>query len=143
MNLSFWKDRSVLLTGHTGFKGAWTAFLLDSFGARVTGVALEPTPEQPLLRKFHLQGRIDHHVLDILNRDKLTTIVTKAEPDVVIHMAAQAIVRTSYLKPLETWNTNLIGSLNLIDAITLNEKKCAVVFITTDKVYKVNPQKKP
>ena len=115
MNLSFWKDRSVLLTGHTGFKGAWTAFLLDSLGARVTGVALEPTPEQPLLRKFHLQEGIDHHVSDILNRDKLVTIVTKAEPDVVIHMAAQSLVRESYQSPVKTFETNVVGTANLLD----------------------------
>ena len=140
MNLSFWKDRSVLLTGHTGFKGAWTAFLLDSLGARVTGVALEPTPEQPLLRKFHLQERIDHHVSDILNRDKLATIVTKAEPDVVIHMAAQSLVRESYQSPVETFETNVVGTANLLDCLrsASHKNSVAVVVVTTDKCYQNN-----
>lgn len=140
MNLSFWKDRSVLLTGHTGFKGAWTAFLLDWLGARVTGVALEPTSEQPLLSKFHLEERIDHHVSDILNRDRLAAIVTKAEPDVVIHMAAQSLVRESYQSPVETFETNVIGTANLLNCLRnqKNEKSLAVVVVTSDKCYQNN-----
>lgn len=137
----FWNKKKVLLTGHTGFKGTWLLLLLLELGVEVWGYSNHY--EKNSLFNFLIKEKSIflnnndwvHLEEDLLNRKKLQEVINKFQPDIVIHMAAQAIVRTSYIYPLETWNTNLLGSLNLLDAITLNNKNCAVVFVTTDKVY--------
>jgi CDP-glucose 4,6-dehydratase len=133
---SFWAGKRVLLTGHTGFKGSWLALWLHSLEARVTGLSLPP-PTQPNL--FSLAGvneLVDSRYVDIRDANPLAQIVLKASPEIVLHLAAQPLVRPSYRKPLETFATNVMGTAHLLDALRgLDSVKVAVV-VTTDKVYR-------
>jgi CDP-glucose 4,6-dehydratase len=135
LEMSFWRSKNVLLTGHTGFKGAWLSHWLLAKGAVVTGLSLAPDAEHLLFGQLGLEQRMDHHILDIRNAEALRVAVTKALPDVVFHLAAQPLVRQSYRDPLDTWTSNVMGTANLLDALRTVEKKTSVVFVTTDKVY--------
>ena len=133
---SFWRGRRVLLTGHTGFKGSWLALWLSELGARVTGVALEPDTTPSLFQQLDLSQRLErHHLADIRDREALAAITTACEPEVVFHLAAQPLVRRSYRDPLGTWATNVLGSLHVLEALKPLQHPCAVVMVTTDKVY--------
>lgn len=131
----FWQGKRVLLTGHTGFKGAWLALWLQRLGAQVTGMAL-PAATQPNL--FELTGK-DQSLLartcDIRNASALKSLVQDARPEIVFHLAAQALVRLSYQQPLETFATNVMGTANLLDAVRDVGSVRVVVAVTTDKVY--------
>ena len=134
--------KTVLLTGHTGFKGSWLSEWLLMLGARVIGVALSPDTEPALFDQLGLADRLEHNILDIRNREALKTKVLEAEPDYVFHLAAQPLVRRSYTEPVETWDVNVMGTIHLLDALrelhhryAVNQKTCASVFITTDKCY--------
>ncbi|MCX5926731.1 MAG: CDP-glucose 4,6-dehydratase [Cyanobium sp. LacPavin_0920_WC12_MAG_63_22] len=131
----FWKGRRVLLTGHTGFKGSWLALWLSELGAIVTGVGLEPEGEPHLFHQLRLIDRINHHIADIRDLPALESIAQSSDPEVVLHLAAQPLVRRSYRDPLGTWSTNVQGSLNVLEAIRPLSHPCSVVMITTDKVY--------
>ena len=137
---TFWDGRRVLLTGHTGFKGSWLSLWLLSMGARVTGVALEPDPGPSLYAALGLANadqpsRLSDRRADIRDAETLATLVAAADPEVVLHLAAQPLVRRSYLDPLGTWATNVQGSLNLLESLRPLDHPCAVVMVTTDKVY--------
>ena len=133
---SFWRGRRVLLTGHTGFKGSWLALWLSELGARVTGVALEPDTTPSLFQQLDLSQRLErHHLADIRDREAFAAITTACQPEVVFHLAAQPLVRRSYRDPLGTWATNVQGSLHLLEALKPLQHPCAVVMVTTDKVY--------
>ncbi len=132
---SFWNGRRVLLTGHTGFKGSWLALWLSELGARVTGVGLEPEGDPHLFHQLRLSERLSHHIADIRDLDSLQSIAAASDPEVVLHLAAQPLVRRSYRDPLGTWSTNVQGSLNVLEALRPLGHPCAVVMITTDKVY--------
>ena len=142
-NLSFWQDRRVLLTGHTGFKGSWLWLWLQQLGAEVWGYALEPEPSPNLFRELQLDRssklvdgtRWHHHEGDLANASALSEIVYHCQPDVVLHLAAQPLVRKSYIDPIGTWSTNVMGSLHLLEALKPLQHSCAVVMVTTDKVY--------
>ena len=138
-NKSFWLGRRVLLTGHTGFKGAWLQLWLQKLGAQVWGYALEPEPEPNLCRQlmFHTQSEqaLQHLSADLAELASLKDWVQRAQPEVVFHLAAQPLVRYSYADPLGTWATNVQGSLNLLEALKPLQQECAVVMVTTDKVY--------
>jgi CDP-glucose 4,6-dehydratase len=136
------EGKTVLVTGHTGFKGAWLSEWLLMLGARVVGVALAPTTEPALFDQLGLADRLEHHILDIRDRAALTEHVLETEPDVVFHLAAQPLVRLSYREPAETYATNLMGTVHLLDALRQlapryqsDNRTCASVFITTDKCY--------
>jgi CDP-glucose 4,6-dehydratase len=131
----FWKGRRVLVTGHTGFKGSWLTLWLLELGATVTGVSLEPEGDPHLFHQLRLADRIDHHIADIRDLPALAAIALASDPEVVLHLAAQPLVRRSYRDPLGTWSTNVQGSLNVLEAIRPLSHPCAVVMITTDKVY--------
>ena len=137
----FWRGRRVLLTGHTGFKGSWLALWLLELGAVVHGLALEPEPvalpAQPLFPALGLAERLGsaHHLGDIRNPSAVQTVVAAAQPEVVLHLAAQPLVRRSYADPIGTWSTNVQGTLQLLEALRPLQHRCAVVLITTDKVY--------
>jgi CDP-glucose 4,6-dehydratase len=135
----FWAGRSVLLTGHTGFKGAWLSLWLLQLGARVHGLALPPEGEPSLCRELALEqsfpDRFSSRMADLRDAAAVAAAVWDAAPSVVIHLAAQAVVRRSYTDPLGTWATNLMGSLHLLEALRSLEQRCAVVMVTTDKVY--------
>ena len=114
----FWKSKKVLLTGHTGFKGSWLGLWLSELGARVTGIGLEPDPGPSLFRSLQLKDRLQNHqISDIRNYQSLKAVVESCKPEIVIHLAAQPLVRQSYTDPLGTWSTNVQGSLNLLEAL--------------------------
>jgi CDP-glucose 4,6-dehydratase len=135
MSFRIFKNKTVLITGHTGFKGSWLSMWLTSLGAKVIGVALEP-PSQP--SHFEAAGLfeiLDDNHLDIRNGEALKELVFQTQPDFVFHLAAQALVRESYDDPVATYQTNSIGTLNLLEALRTLNKKCTVVLITSDKCY--------
>jgi CDP-glucose 4,6-dehydratase len=136
---SFWAGRRVLVTGHTGFKGSWLLLWLRQLGAEVWGYALEPDPEPNLFRQvicFHPPGlHWQHHFGDLSDGHGLASWVEQCQPEVVFHLAAQSLVRHSYADPLGTWATNVLGSLNLLEVLKPLQHTCAVVMVTTDKVY--------
>ena len=133
----------MLLTGHTGFKGSWLLLWLLELGAEVWGYALEPEPEPNLFRQLN-QGlaadtprsrNFHHYQGDLANKDELINLVDRCQPQLVFHLAAQTLVRRSYEDPLGTWATNVQGSLHLLQALKPLKHRCAVVMVTTDKVY--------
>ena len=139
LNTSFWAGRRVLLTGHTGFKGSWLLLWLRQLGAEVWGYALEPEPEPNLFRQLAEArppgDRWHHQVGDLADRTVLRELVQRSQPEVVFHLAAQPLVRQSYGDPLGTWATNVQGSLHVLEALKTQAHPCAVVMVTTDKVY--------
>ena len=136
-NRDFWAGRRVLLTGHTGFKGSWLALWLSELGARITGVGLEPDTTPNLFGQLELASRLEQHFIsDIREPQPLAEIVQTCQPQVVFHLAAQPLVRRSYRDPLGTWATNAQGSLHVLEALKPLQHPCAVVMVTTDKVYK-------
>ena len=139
LDYSFWRGRRVLLTGHTGFKGAWLLLWLQQLGAQVWTFALEPESQPNLFRELALAlprgGEWEHRIGDLADFDALEALVQEAMPEVVLHLAAQPLVRRSYEDPLGTWTTNVIGSLHLLEALRQLDHQCAVVMVTTDKVY--------
>jgi CDP-glucose 4,6-dehydratase len=132
---SFFNGKRVFLTGHTGFKGAWLMAWLHLLGARVKGYSLEPEPGQSLY--YDLAPHIPHENVfgDILDREKLSAELNAFRPDVIFHLAAQALVRRSYRIPAETFDVNTVGTANLLEAVHALPGKVAVILITTDKVY--------
>jgi CDP-glucose 4,6-dehydratase len=135
MERSFWHDRKVFVTGHTGFKGSWLCLLLNSMGAKVTGYALEP-PTCPSLFESATVGELVHSVIaDIRDLGRLKAEMAAAAPEVVIHMAAQPLVRESYRNPVETYTVNVVGTVNLLEAVRDCPSVRAVVNVTTDKCY--------
>jgi len=133
--MSFWRDKKVLVTGHTGFKGSWLAFWLNHLDAEVCGYSLEPEESPNLFENLNLEKSIESVFGDIRDLDKFESVLAKFQPDVVFHLAAQSLVRRSYRKPIETYTTNVIGTINILDAVRRTESVKAVVTITTDKVY--------
>ena len=133
--MSFWQGRRVLLTGHTGFKGAWLSLWLQQLGAQVTGLALEPETDPALFTQLGLADRMDHHILDVRNAEGVAQLVRAARPDVVLHLAAQPLVLRGYSEPVETWNVNVLGTIHLLEALRSLGSPCAAVMVTTDKVY--------
>ncbi len=133
---AFWRDRRVLLTGHTGFKGSWLALWLLQLGAKVVGVALEPPTTPSLFDQLQLSeiGLVDHRC-DLRDGEELDELVRMYRPQVVLHLAAQALVREGYRSPIDTWSTNVLGTLHVLEALRQVDDTCAVVAVTTDKVY--------
>lgn len=135
MVLSTWKQRRVLLTGHTGFKGGWLGLWLKRLGAEVTGYALEP-PEPPAF--FHaagVAGALRSVIGDVRDRAALAAALEVAQPEVVFHLAAQPLVRAGYRQPVETYATNVMGTVHLLDAVRQTPSVRAVLVVTTDKCY--------
>ena len=135
---SFWEGRRVLLTGHTGFRGSWLALWLLELGAQVTGLALSPDTEPNLFAQLGLDRRLDHRVGDIRDADRVASLVNEVRPQVVLHLAAQPLVRRSYAEPTATWATNVMGSIHLLEALRSLLEPSTAVLITTDKVYRNN-----
>ncbi len=133
---SFWADRRIFLTGHTGFKGAWLCIWLKTLGAKVFGYALSPTTTPSLFDEGGLARRIDSSIAaDIRDPQAIQRALSEAEPDIVIHFAAQPLVRQSYAHPVGTFTTNVMGTVNLLEAIRNCMTVRALVNVTTDKVY--------
>ena len=135
---SFWKDKKVFVTGHTGFKGSWMCRVLLNFGAEVVGYSL-PAPTEPNLHGLaELENKISGTLADIRDFEKLKTSFDEAKPEIVIHMAAQPIVRDSYNDPRYTYETNVMGTVNLLECLRLSNSVKSFLNVTTDKVYKNN-----
>ena len=135
MNYHFWKGRRVFVTGHTGFKGGWLSLWLQRMGAEVTGYSLEPPVSPSLFEVARVAEGMNSIIADIRNPTGLLHSLQKAEPEVVIHMAAQPLVRYSYDNPVETYSTNVMGVVYLFEAIRNSSTVRAVVNVTTDKCY--------
>ena len=131
----FWAGRRVLVTGHTGFKGGWLSLWLTHLGARVTGFALAPETEPSLCALTDLPARIDGRIGDVRDRAALAACVTEARPEIVLHLAAQALVRPSYADPVGTYASNVMGTVHLLEAVRACPSVRAVVIVTSDKAY--------
>lgn len=131
---AFWAGRRVLLTGHTGFKGAWAALWLRRMGAQVTGLAL-PAEETSLYRLARVDDVLESYVADLRDADSVEQVVRAARPDIALHLAAQPIVRRSLADPVETFATNVLGTVHLLDSLRRVEGLRSVLVVTSDKVY--------
>ena len=135
LNAECWKGRTVLLTGHTGFKGGWLAIWLQMLGARVYGLALEPVAAPSLWQAARLDTQVDGDFVDLRDQAAVADTVKRVDPDVVFHLAAQPLVRASYRDPVETYATNVMGTVHLLEALRSSQRLEAVVVVTTDKCY--------
>ncbi|WP_316251181.1 CDP-glucose 4,6-dehydratase [Sphingomonas sp. JC676] len=135
VDLEFWRGRRVFLTGHTGFKGSWLTLMLKMLRARTTGYSL-PAPTDPsMFELLGLASALDHHIGDIRDLAAMETAMREAQPEIVFHLAAQPLVRASYAEPVDTFATNLMGTVNLLDACRRVPSVRTVVIVTTDKCY--------
>lgn len=133
--LDFWRNKRVLITGHTGFKGAWMSIWLHRLGAQVTGISLPPVTSPSLFTLANVQTITGNNFYDIRDAATIAELIKKAQPEIVFHLAAQALVRASYIDPLTTFATNVQGTANVLDALRPLDCVRVVVAITTDKVY--------
>lgn len=131
----FWSGKRVLLTGHSGFKGAWAAIWLAHMGARVTGLSLAPAQSPSLFDLACIGGLVDHQLCDLRDRDAVAGALAGRDFDIVLHMAAQALVRESVRDPIATFATNVMGTAHLLDALRGRDGIAAILVITSDKVY--------
>jgi CDP-glucose 4,6-dehydratase len=132
---SFWKGRRVFLTGHTGFKGSWLSLWLETLGADVTGYALDPPTRPSLFEQADVAAAIRSIRADIRDLPRLKSAIADCRPDVVIHMAAQSVVRRAYEDPIETYSTNVMGTVNVLEALRQLGRPCVVVNVTSDKCF--------
>ena len=130
------KNKKVIVTGHTGFKGSWLVLWLKLLGAKIIGISLNSPTKPSHFDKLNLKKKIIHINLDIRNLKKLEKIFKKFQPDFVFHLAAQSLVKKSYRNPIETFGTNTIGTLNVLESLKKIRKKFSAVIITSDKSYK-------
>ena len=134
--LKQFNNKTVLVTGHTGFKGSWLTAWLTLLGAKVIGLSVSVPTTPSHFEAIKLRSKINHKKVDIRNLKILKKTFKKFQPDFVFHLAAQAIVKKSYSDPIDTWNTNTIGTLNVLESLREIKKKCIAVLITSDKSYK-------
>lgn len=135
MNIEFWHGKRVFLTGHTGFKGSWLSLWLQSLGAEVAGYALEAHTNPSLFEVANVGVAMTSVIADIRDLSALHKAMQAAQPEIVIHMAAQALVRYSYQNPVDTYSTNVMGTVHLLEAVRNTPGVKAVVVVTTDKCY--------
>ena len=136
MDLNFYSGKKVFITGHTGFKGAWLSFLLLEAGAEVTGYSLNPPTTPSLYKLCKLDKRMNSVIGDIRDYKNLKKVFAEAKPDVVFHLAAQPLVRESYISPRETYETNVMGTVNILECVRTTDTVKSVIIVTTDKVYR-------
>lgn len=135
MTPSFWKDKNVLITGHTGFKGSWLSLWLQSLGAKVTGYSLPPPTTPSLFELANVAEGMTSIKGDVCNLELLGNVFSESKPEIVIHMAAQSLVRYSYQNPVETYNTNVMGTVHVLEAVRTSGTVKAALIVTTDKCY--------
>jgi CDP-glucose 4,6-dehydratase len=134
-NPAFWRGKRILMTGHTGFKGSWLSLWLQTMGAELRGIALAPPTSPALFDVARVASGMDHQEADIRNFEKIRILVAEFKPEIVIHMAAQPLVRLSYQQPIETYATNVMGTVHVLEAARHAGSVRAIVNITTDKCY--------
>ena len=127
--------KKVLITGNTGFKGSWLSIWLDLLGAKIYGLALDPPTNPSLFEKANLDYIVQNNITDIKDTEKVIKTITEIKPDYIFHLAAQPIVSLSYSKTVETWNTNVIGTVNVLESLRLLNNECIGIIITSDKCY--------
>ena len=135
IDTAFWKGKKVFLTGHTGFKGSWLCLWLHVLGAKVTGYSLKPPTNPSLYELANIDDLVDSAIADVRDGERLSEAMQAASPEIVIHMAAQPLVRDSYKIPAETYSINVMGTVNLLEAVRDCKSVKAVVNVTTDKCY--------
>jgi CDP-glucose 4,6-dehydratase len=135
MDGEFWKGKRVLVTGHTGFKGSWLVLWLQALGAETIGYSLPPPTQPSLFERAHVSNGMTSITGDIRDFEFLKRVIAEKKPEVVIHLAAQTVVRCSYANPIETYSINVMGTVNLLEAIRQLDLPCAVVNVTSDKCY--------
>ena len=140
---SFWKNKKVLVTGHSGFKGSWLVIWLNKLGAKVSGISLTPETKPNLFTEANIEKICHSQFIDIRNLEKVKAQILSIQPQIIIHMAAQPLVRESYKSPISTFETNVIGTVNILESIQYCNSVEAAILITTDKVYKNNEDGKP
>jgi CDP-glucose 4,6-dehydratase len=133
---AFWRGKRVLVTGHTGFKGAWLWLVLQRLGARTCGLALPPESRPNLFDSAEIGRTGESHSVDINDREAVAHIVSQFRPEIVLHLAAQALVRRSHREPVQTFSTNVLGTVHVLDTVRECESARATVVVTTDKVYR-------
>tara|TARA_B110001454_G_C12711642_1_gene430956 strand:- start:1535 stop:2605 length:1071 start_codon:yes stop_codon:yes gene_type:complete len=135
MDSTFWKNKKVLLTGHTGFKGSWLSLWLQKLGVDLVGFS-KSIPTRPSLFELADVGKNMTSIMeDVTDIECITNAIKQHKPEIVIHMAAQSLVHKSYDQPLETFSTNIMGTINLLEAIRTSSKKCVIINVTSDKCY--------
>ena len=127
--------KKVIVTGHTGFKGSWLSTWLIELGADVHGISKDIPTNPSLFKELKLEEKLAHHVVDIRDCEKLSSLIQDIRPDFLFHLAAQPIVSTSYYEPAETISTNVIGTMNVLEALRGLENNCNAIIITSDKAY--------
>ncbi len=135
---SSFNNKKILITGHTGFKGSWLSLWLHLMGAKVYGVSNNIPTKPSHFELLEMDKFLKSEFTDIKNFNKIKNIVGDISPDYIFHLAAQPIVKISYIDPIETWNTNLLGTINILESLKSLKSKCSAVFITSDKCYKNN-----
>lgn len=135
INLEFYKGKKVLITGHTGFKGSWLCKILINAGAKVSGFSLNPPTEPNLFTMSGIEKKMDSTIGDIRDLKTLKQVFDRIQPEIVFHLAAQPIVRDSYKDPVYTYETNVMGTVNLLECVRLTDSVTSLVNVTTDKVY--------
>src|SRR4030095_15508590 len=143
MQNEFWKGKRVLITGHTGFKGSWLAFWLRTLGADILGYALAPEASPNLFESLEIEQGIRSLTADIRDLGKLDEAVRQFRPEIILHLAAQSLVRRSYREPIETYATNVMGTVNVLEAARRSDFVRSVVVVTTDKVYENRERPEP
>jgi CDP-glucose 4,6-dehydratase len=133
---NFWDGKRVLVTGHSGFKGSWLTLWLKSLGAKVTGISLPPNTAPSLFTLANIDQKCNSQFCDIRDLSALVAAFNEAQPEIVFHLAAQPLVRKSYRDPIETFSTNVMGTVNVLEALRVYDGTRVAVMITTDKVYR-------
>ena len=134
-NVDFWRSKRILVTGHTGFKGSWLSLWLQSMGAVLRGISLEPPTEPALFSVARVAEGMEHRIVDIRDFAAVKSQIDEFQPEIIIHMAAQPLVRLSYHEPIETYATNVMGTVHLLEAARHARSVRSIVNITTDKCY--------
>ena len=136
MNRSFWRDKRVLITGHSGFKGGWLSLWLCSLGSEVLGIGLAPVTKPSLFEQAKIDASLSHNTCDIRDAERIKRIARSFKPEIILHLAAQPLVRESYHDPLTTFSTNIMGTANVLEAIRGLSSVRVALFVTSDKVYR-------
>jgi len=134
-DINFWKNKRVLITGHTGYKGSWLSLWLNKLGADITGLSLPPIGDKNLYSLLNLNKKLNSNYLDIRDFNAVNSLIKKIKPEIIFHLAAQPLVRASYKNPIETYSTNVMGSVNVLEAIRSCDFVKSLIMVTTDKVY--------